>query len=203
MSDKNKDKAIDDILANATDKTFNKSDNVVDTPDTAKKHKLILGDDEIELSEEEVEESRKKILDIVDNHISKIKKEMDKDNLANYMLENRIELLEKSKYMLNEYMVTILTQLSSSSRAFEVLAKFIETVAGINDSVVNVAEDKKKTKTSKDDKEIIMQSNELINTLVKKNIDGFMTEVDFRNKNKENIKVSGGKKTPIKKVSND
>jgi hypothetical protein len=110
------------------------------------------------------------------------------------MLENRIELLEKSKYMLNEYMVTVLTELRSSSRAFEVLAKMLETVTAINDSVVNINDDKKKTKSEKDDGKLSANTSDIIKQLVEDNIEASLEQRKFRDKDKDAIKVVNGGK---------
>lgn len=127
--------------------------------------------DELDFSDEDIEKEREKVLDKINDHINDMKSKLDKDNLADYMLENRILLLEQGKYMLNEYMVTILTTLSSNSRAFEVLAKMIQTVADVNNTVVNIKEDKNKMSDTEDDDSLINDSTEVISNIVKLNME--------------------------------
>jgi septum formation topological specificity factor MinE len=194
---------LSELLGKATTVNFkidpNKSDDSKIKDDSTnkdrKKRKLIVNDDkDLGISEEEIHKMRDDTLGLIEKHIQEMKSSIQKDKLADYMLENRIELLEKSKYMLNEYMVTVLTELRSSSRAFEVLAKMLETVTAINDSVVNINDDKKKTKSEKDDGKLSANTSDIIKQLVEDNIEASLEQRKFRDKDKESIKVVNGGK---------
>ena len=77
--------------------------------------------------------------------------------------------------MLNEFMVTIMTTLSSNARAFEVLTKMLSTVANINDTIVHVNDDKKKTAVDVEEEEnMVGSSTDIIESIVKKNIKEFV-----------------------------
>lgn len=202
MSDK-KDKKDDllNLIDNIPDKVFNDDKITPDKDnktDANKRRKAIVQDtDDMNFDEEAVIKARENALEKIENHIQAMKKLVDKDDLANYMLENRIELLEKSKFMLGEYMVTILTQLSSSSRAYEVLAKMLDTVANINDTVVNVKSDREKI--SEDEiKKIITNTTQLTTDILKENIKQFAEEEKFRTKNKNAITVISNDKGAVK-----
>jgi len=194
---------LSELLGKATTVNFkidpNKSDDSKIKDDSTnkdrKKRKLIVNDDkDLGISEEEIHKMRDDTLGLIEKHIQEMKSSIQKDKLADYMLENRIELLEKSKYMLNEYMVTVLTELRSSSRVFEVLAKMLETVTAINDSVVNINDDKKKTKSEKDDGKLSANTSDIIKQLVEDNIEASLEQRKFRDKDKESIKVVNGGK---------
>lgn len=202
MSDK-KDKKDDllNLIDNIPDKVFNDDKITPDKDnktDANKRRKAIVQDtDDMDFDEEAVIKARENALEKIENHIQAMKKLVNKDDLANYMLENRIELLEKSKFMLGEYMVTILTQLSSSSRAYEVLAKMLDTVANINDTVVNVKSDREKI--SEDEiKKIITNTTQLTTDILKENIKQFAEEEHFRTKNKNAITVISNDKRAVK-----
>jgi septum formation topological specificity factor MinE len=194
---------LSELLGKATTVNFkidpNKSDDSKIKDDSTnkdrKKRKLIVNDDkDLGISEEEIHKMRDDTLGLIEKHIQEMKSSIQKDKLADYMLENRIELLEKSKYMLNEYMVTVLTELRSSSRAFEVLAKMLETVTAINDSVVNINDDKKKTKSEKDDGKLSANTSDIIKQLVENNIEASLEQRKFREKDKDAIRVVNGGK---------
>lgn len=195
----NKKDDLTDLLNKSVTVDFTKvkKDDEIKTGDVKKDKKrnlIVDDDDDLGISSEEIKKMRDDTLNMIDAHINDMKSKIKKDDLAGYMLENRIELLEKSKYMLNEYMVTILTELKASSRAFEVLAKMLETVAGINDSVVNINDDKKKTKNEKDDGKLSANTSDIIKRLVEDNIEASLEQRKFRDKNKEAIKVVNGGK---------
>jgi hypothetical protein len=204
MSD-TENKKVDDLtqlLENAKDKKFKsdeQSDSLHVTDDNKnKKRKLILDeekDEDMDFSEEEAQKLRDETLKKIEEHIENVKKNIDKNNLSEYMLENRIELLEQSKYMLNQYIITVLTQLSSKPHAFEILAKMIETIASVNDSVVNINDDKKKTaKTEGEALKIKETTKNIIADIVEESIKTHMTQEKFKNKEKDSIKVVGGSK---------
>ena len=189
MSDQKKKDPLLDIINNTPDKTFNTKKDKDDVTEPNQRRKMIVQEkDDVDFDPEALLKMRNETLAKIDEHINTMKKMINKDDLANYMLENRIELLEKAKFMLGEYMVTILTQLSSSSRAYEVLAKMLDTVANINDSVVNIEADRKKIKED-DIKKIITDTTQLTTDILRDNIKQFSEEEKFRHKRKEDIKV--------------
>lgn len=189
MSEEKKKDSLLDIINNTPDKTFNTKKDKDDVTEPNQRRKMIVQEkDDVDFDPEALLKMRNETLAKIDEHINTMKKMINKDDLANYMLENRIELLEKAKFMLGEYMVTILTQLSSSSRAYEVLAKMLDTVANINDSVVNIEADRKKIKED-DIKKIITDTTQLTTDILRDNIKQFSEEEKFRHKRKEDIKV--------------
>jgi len=174
MTNKKQD-PLDSLLENARDRDNN--------PDYSN------NTNDLSFSEEEVEKLRLETMNKIDDHVKKMKKQMKKnDGLANYVLENRLTLLEQSRYMLNHYMTTILTTLHSSPRAFEILAKMFETIATINNSVLDHKEDKARTKDD-NDRKLIQNTSELIGDIVKTNLDEAMKQNLFKNKEKSGIKV--------------
>jgi len=168
--------SLDELLQSAKDRSYKPKKNIDKRND-------------LNFSEEEIDKLRKETLDKIDAHVKKMKSEVNKDGLADYMLENRIELLEQSKYMLNEYMVTILTNLASSSRAFEVLAKMMDTVASINNSVVNINSDKAKVKDKDRERKLIENTTSIIGDIVQSNISTVLEQNKFKDKNAGDITV--------------
>lgn len=189
MSKKEKDKpqTLDDILSNADVKILDSGDVPSPTDSDKKRKKCFDENDILDISQEAIEELRKQTLDKLEEHVKAIKESINKDDLSSYMLENRIELLEKSKYMLNEFMVSILTQKISDARCFEVLSELMRTTAEINNSVVNINEDKAKLKDKERETELIKNTSELIGNIIKENL----TTLNFKEKKTNNIKVIG------------
>ena len=144
--------------------------------------------DALDISADEIDRLRKETLDKLEKYVKDMKSKIKPEELATYMLENRIELLEKGKYLLNEYMVSILTTEISNPRAFEVLSILLKTTAEINDSVVNINEDKAKTTEDKT-KEIIANTSNIIGDIIKNNLNEIKEKAKFKDKNKDDIKV--------------
>ena len=158
---------IDELLRTASDRPSRIDPQPTSAPPVM--------DDQLDFSEEDVEKARTEAMDKIESHIDKMKENVDNGKLAEYMLDNRIVLLEQGKFMLNEFMVTIMTTLSSNARAFEVLTKMLSTVANINDTIVHVNEDKKKTAEDVVEEEnMVGSSTDIIESIVKKNIKEFV-----------------------------
>jgi len=180
---------IQDIL-NTPDKAFNlkKKDNDKPDDDNRRRKLVIQSDSDIDLDPAQALKMREDTINKIEAHITAMKKLVKEDNLEGYMLQNKIDLLEKAKYMLGEYMITVLTQLTNSSRAYEVLAKMFETIAGINSTILNEGNSKGKIKED-DLKKIIADTNSITRDIVRENIEAFVEEEKFRQKKKDEIIV--------------
>lgn len=129
--------------------------------------------DLLNMSEDQVEEIRQKKLTEIENKIKCLKEKVNKDDLDNYVLENKIELLEKAKYMLDEYMVSVISQLSTVPRAYDVLAQMFTMVSGLNQSVTEKSESvegKKEDDDEMDQKRVLQDTNALIGELIEQNM---------------------------------
>jgi len=156
------------------------------------KPKLDLND-ALDISNDEIERIREETLNKLEEHVKMMRAKVKPEELAKYMLENRIELLEKGKYLLNEYMVSILTTEISNPRAFEVLSILLKTTSEINDSVVNIKDDTAKT-TDDRTNEIIANTSNIISDIIKNNLDVIKENNKFKNKDKDGIKVMSAAK---------
>jgi len=167
---------LDDLLKSAKERE--KSPN-----------KKINEKDSLTFSEQDIEKARQDTMDKIAKKVKAMTKEINRDDLAGFMLENRLTLVEQSKYMLNEYMGTLMTSLSSSPRAFEILTQLLSTTATINNSIVNINEDKAKVKSADRDKKLIENTTNIIGDIVKNNITTLIEQNKFKNKDKDEISV--------------
>lgn len=193
MSDdgiKNNTNSLDDLLGSKQVKLLDSDSaklNAKTKSNPLVNSKLVATpDDQIGVSTAEIEKMREDFLAKIEDHLKKANKDLNTDDLSSYSLANKIELLEKSKFMLNEYMLTVLTTLSSSSRAYEVLAKMLDTIVSINGTLVP-AEDKKgkgaNVKT-KEDGSVSESTTDIIKSIVGNNLDNLI-EINKANKKKK------------------
>lgn len=127
----------------------------------------------LSMSQEEIEKLRKEKLEEIENHITELKNKIKSEEIENYVLENKIELLEKAKFMLNEYMVTVLSQVANVPRAFDVLAQMFLMVSDLNKSVIEQEGDKLNVKIENqnpiDEKKIVQNTTDLISKIMEAN----------------------------------
>jgi hypothetical protein len=147
----------------------------------------------LDVDTEAISKLRDDTLNKLKNHVDSLKTMIKKDDLANYMLENRIDILEKSKYMLNEYMVSVLTAKISDPRAFEVLSQLIKTVADVNDSVVNIKDDKSKLVNKEEQEKFMKNTADLVGDMINQNLNMFHEQNKFKDKDKKEIKIVASK----------
>jgi hypothetical protein len=147
-------------------------------------------DKQLQISKEDIEQNRNEALAKIQNHVEKSFAAIKKEDLSTYMLDNRITLLEQSKFMLSEYMVSILTSGISDARKFEVLSKMIEITAKVNDSVaVPEKESKNVEKTKAEQEKFIMNTANVVGDIIKTNLEQFAEKSNFKEKDKTKIKV--------------
>jgi len=144
----------------------------------------------LEMSDEEVEKLRQEKLNQIQLKIDMLKSQVDQEDLDKYVLENKIELLEKAKFMLNEYMVTVISNLSNKHMAFEVLAKMFQMVSELNMAVIEVPANKINVKvenngTLEGSVATIQNTNDLISSMIELNMERRTIEAQ----KKSNIKV--------------
>ena len=127
----------------------------------------------LSMSQEEIEKLRKEKLEEIENHIADLKSKIKSEEIETYVLENKIELLEKAKFMLNEYMVTVLSQISNVPRAFDVLAQMFLMVADLNKSVIEKEGEKLNVKIENqnpiNENQIVQNTTDLISKIMEAN----------------------------------
>jgi len=127
----------------------------------------------LSMSQEEIEKLRKEKLEEIEKQINNLKSQIKKEDIDNYVLENKIELLEKAKFMLNEYMVTVLSQISNVPRAYDVLAQMFLMVSDLNKSVIEKDKDQLNVKIENhnrsDENQTIQNTTELIGKIMEMN----------------------------------
>lgn len=118
--------------------------------------------------EEVRNEVEQKITSAVQAAIDKIKEKTPEE----YVLQNKLELLEQTKFITKELIITTLTD-CPTPRSFEVLAKLIETASGLIDKIENPPVNKKQQQENNDksqteeQKEVIAASGDMLDMVMR------------------------------------
>lgn len=183
MSKDKQVKGLDELIDDGT----RKKQNAISSNKLAQNDSETI-QDLLNMSTEDIEKLRKEKLEEIDKMIEKLSKDLDVENLDKYVLDNKIQLLEKSKFILDEFMVSVLTHLSSNARAFEVLGQTFKIVSELNDSILkdnSQASVNIKVEGEQSQGKVLQNTNDLIGKMIEIN----MERKAFQDKTPKKVKV--------------